>query len=497
MTKRAKSAITDCDDGNTHAARAVLLDPINLGIVPNLLLLTVAHELGVIAPTPLWLVLGSMILAHACALAFATVYPLGTTRSRPREFLFLSTGLCGAVLYITGWGAVFSVGLVAAAAVVIFNDGSRYGRTAMLAIAVTIVAGETAVALGIVSSMIPERVSYGVAFLELVMTVHVVGLVTRGQREKELAEEREQRGEERFRALVQFATDAILVIEDGGRVLYASPAVENVLGVAPDELVSFDLEWIDPDHVDAVIDVWLRLRQNPGSREALDVPLRQADGSSRWVEVHLANLTESPAVRGYVCNLRDIGERRVAQDQLIHDAQHDSLTQLSNRRGFLARLDEVWQDLTPDDLSALVFIDVDNFKSINDRYGHEIGDEALLLVSETISRLLRPSDLVARYGGDEFTAFLCGLPDTATAFEVVERITERLSGSFRIRDHDVPMSVSTGVTTVSGRGKSVADMVRDADYAMYQAKRGGRARWQLFEDFVAQPGAPAPSRAGS
>jgi diguanylate cyclase (GGDEF)-like protein/PAS domain S-box-containing protein len=474
-------ANTDSGDDGPRFARKFILDSVNLTLVPNLVLLAVAHHYHAIAPVPLWAVLGALSLAHVSAVLFTTCFPLGTSRARPKTFLAVAIGFCGLWLYLTGWGAIFSVCLVAAAAVVIHSEGSRYARTAIYMIVATIATGEIGVALGIFKSMIPAGTAHGIAAIEATLTVLVVILVTRGQRDTEQAVAREKESEERFRALVQHASDAIVVVADGGRVMYASPAVEHVLGCAPETLESFDLTWIDPDHVDALAEAWRRLRAQPGSVESLDVPIRRVDGTSRWVEVRLTNLTESPAVGGFVCNMRDIGERRDAQAQLMHDAQHDPLTRLPNRRHFLERLDEVWRTTTPDDLIAVLFIDVDNFKEINDHFGHATGDSALVAVANALSTLVRPTDMVARYGGDEFIVLLDRLNCVEGAFEIAERITRNLADADRINTHDVRTSVSVGVSTSLGKVKSANDLVRDADQAMYEATQNGRARWESFE----------------
>lgn len=478
-------------------ARERMLDPINLILIPNLVILTVAHRYELIANEPLWLVLGALVLVHASAVAFATCFPPGSSRARPTSFLALTTGLGGLFIYVTGWGAVLAVALVAPATVVIDADGSRYGRAAMLAIAVTIVAGEGAVAVGIFETMIPEGTAHGIALFEAMVTMMVVGLVARGQRDKELAEAREKAGEERFRALVQYASDAIVVVADGGRVLYASPAVQHILGCAPEALESFDIDWIDSDHTDAITEVWRRLRAQPGASKSVEVPVRRADGTSRWVEVHLTNLVDNPAVGGFVCNMRDIGERRVAQMQLVHDALHDPLTGLPNRRCFLERLDEVWRAATPDDLIAVLFVDVDNFKQVNDAYSHATGDGALVVVANTISKLVRPNDLVGRFGGDEFTVLLQGLHDVDGALEIAERITRELSNAWDVNGHNVHLSVSVGVSASFGKAKSTDELVRDADRAMYQAKRNGRARWESFDQPRTNARSEAEARIGS
>ena len=147
----------------------------------------------------------------------------------------------------------------------------------------------------------------------------------------------------------------------------------------------FDLTWVDPDHDEAISEVFRRLRTRPGGVEAADVPIRRVDGTSRWVEIRLTNLLDNPAVGGHVCNMRDIGERRVAHQQLLHDAQHDAVTHLPNRRLFLERLDDVLRAASPDDVVAVLFVDVDHFKEINDRLGHETGDHVLVAVANRLS----------------------------------------------------------------------------------------------------------------
>jgi diguanylate cyclase (GGDEF)-like protein/PAS domain S-box-containing protein len=469
------------DAPRSRLARDRILDPVNLILLPNLVAVVIARRLNVIAPAPLWAIWGTLVLAHVSSTVFAARFPPGTPRARPKLFLAVTIGLGGAFFYVTGWGAVLAVSFVAGAVVVIQTDGSRYKVAAIVAALTTILAGEIAVALGVVQSKISEPTGHGLAVIEAAVTVFVIALVARGQRDKERAEARERESEERFRALVQYASDAILVIGDTGRVMYASPAAGHLFGCDPAELRQFDLTWVDPDHEEAISEVFRRLRTRPGGVEAADVPIRRADGTSRWVEVRLTNLLENPAVGGHVCNMRDIGERRVAEQQLLHDAQHDAVTRLPNRRLFLERLDEVLRTVSPDDVVAALFVDVDHFKEINDRLGHETGDHVLVAVANRLSLLVRPTDLVARYGGDEFTVLLTGLAAVDGAFDIADRITTELSHRWCVDGHDLVLSVSVGLAVSRGRADDAASLLRRADQAMYDAKRKGRARWETFD----------------
>jgi diguanylate cyclase (GGDEF)-like protein/PAS domain S-box-containing protein len=467
-------------------SRERILDPVNLTVFPSLVALVLARHAGVIAAEPLWKICGALVLAHFSATGFAACFTPGTDRAKPKLFLTISIALGGVLFYITGWGAILAVAFVAHAVVVVQSDGSRYGFTAIVVTLLTIVVGEIAVALGLVQSMISEPTGHGIAVLEAAVTAIVIALVTRGQREKELAEARERESEERFRALIQHASDAILVIDDTGGVMYASPAVGHLFGCEPDELERFDLTWVDPDHADAIIDLFGRLRSQPGAVVTADVPIRRVDGTSRWAEVRLTNLVGNPAIGGHVCNIRDIGERRVEHQQLLHDAQHDPVTHLANRRLFLERLDALMRDATPDEVVAVLFVDVDHFKQINDEFGHAAGDHVLVAVANTLSGMFRSDDLVARFGGDEFTVLLHDVAHTERAAEIADRVTKELSRAWSIDGHDVTLSVSVGLSVSPVRSTTATDLLLQADQAMYRAKRNGRARWECFED------SPAP-----
>jgi diguanylate cyclase (GGDEF)-like protein/PAS domain S-box-containing protein len=474
--------------GTTAHAKTVLrrgrdrlFDRVNLVLVPCVLVLLGARHFHMISSVPAWQIFGSLLLSYFGAILFATRFPPGTSAAKPRIFLVMTTALTGVFLYTMGWGAVLAVTFIASASVVIEADGSRYGRTAIAITLGTILVGELGVTVGIFPSMIDEPGAHGLALLEAAITAIVIALLARGQRDKELAEEQQRQGEERFRALVQHTSDAILIIEDGGAVRYASPAVEHVFGCAPEELARLDLTWVDADHADAISDLFRELRERPGAVEVSEVPIRRVDGSSTWVEIHVTNLIDNTAVGGYVCNMRDIGARRSVHMQLVHDAQHDPLTHLANRRLFLERLDAAWDSMTqPADLIAVLFIDVDHFKAINDQLGHEVGDHVLVTIANQVSALLRPTDLVARFGGDEFTVLLDPLRDLNTALEIAERIRTKVSGPQSIDGHELALGVSVGVAS-SRDASCAAEMLRRSDEAMYTAKRNGRARVESVE----------------
>jgi diguanylate cyclase (GGDEF)-like protein/PAS domain S-box-containing protein len=462
-------------------ARERLLDPFHFVAIPAIVALLLARHHGMTAPEADWKIVVAYLFSHVSATVFAARFSPGTARAKPVVFLVLVIGSSGALFYVLGWGALLVVALLPGAAVVVEEDGSRYGRPAIVVLVATVLVGQCALALGLVRSVLAVGMSHGIACVEVGIAACLVGLLARGQREKEAAQAREKATEERFRALVQHASDAILIVEDGGAVRYASPAVERLLGRAPDVLEQFDAGWIDPDHLDAFLELFRRLREQPGATESTDLPLQRPDGSSRWFEVHLTNLSDNPAVGGFVCNLRDIGERHSAHQQLAHDAQHDPLTHLPNRRFFLERLEHAWQHATPDQLLAVLFVDVDHFKQVNDRLGHAAGDEVLGAVARCLSTVVRPTDVVARYAGDEFTVLLTDLTRPDVAYEIAERVTTELARSCLVGGGAVSLSVSVGVATSLGDARTADELLQQADAAMYASKRNGRGCWSLAQ----------------
>ena len=180
---------------------------------------------------------------------------------------------------------------------------------------------------------------------------------------------------------------------------------------------------------------------------------------------------------------QEISERRRIQQQLRHDALHDGLTGLPNRSLLAERMDlAICQARSSSDYKyALLFIDLDRFKTINDSLGHSIGDRLLIAVSCLLQECLRERDIVARLGGDEFVILLDGIADFKVAIAIAERIQKRLQVPFNIEDHDIYTSASIGIVFGSNRYQVATDILRDADIAMYRAKAKGKARYEIFD----------------
>ncbi len=289
--------------------------------------------------------------------------------------------------------------------------------------------------------------------------------------------------EERFRALVQHAADVILVLEPDGTVRHVSPAVQTVLGYEPDRLVG-TRGWglVHEGDAQSAQVFHAELLEQRGSR-SVELRWQHRDGSWRWLEVKGTNLLHQAGVRGIVLNARDISRHKSLEAQLVQRALHDQLTGLPNRMLFMDRLEQaIERSARRGKFAAVLFLDLDRFKLVNDNLGHDHGDQLLVQVADRLRGCLRRVDTIARIGGDEFTVLLEDVGVSADAALVAERIIEAFRGSFRIESQEIFVGASIGIA-LGGRdqGTTAQGLLRNADIAMYRAKANGRACFEVFK----------------
>jgi diguanylate cyclase (GGDEF)-like protein/PAS domain S-box-containing protein len=301
----------------------------------------------------------------------------------------------------------------------------------------------------------------------------------------ELSEEvHRQASEARFSTLVQNSTDLITVLDADNTILYQSPSIERVLGYSADEVSgeSFEL-LLHPDEQGRLL---RRLTDGAGASgrpEVIDCLLRHRDGSRRYFEIFHTNLLEDDAVSGVVLNGRDVSERKAFEEQLAHQAFHDPVTHLANRALFNERVRHaVARALREGVGMAVVFVDLDDFKTVNDSLGHAAGDQVLLEVAQRISTSIRAADTAARFGGDEFAVLLEDVHDLQHAAETAERILEALSRPLELEQNDLVIRASLGISVAEPGSPTDADeLIRNADAAMYIAKADGKGGYRMFE----------------
>ncbi|MBZ0334293.1 EAL domain-containing protein [Marinobacter sp. AL4B] len=287
----------------------------------------------------------------------------------------------------------------------------------------------------------------------------------------------------RYRAITEGAANVTMVMNRSGGPMYASPSARDILGFDPDRISDLNFKaLVNPDD-------WAGLRQaftdavsSPGKQmPAVRARINDAGGQCREMEGTFTSMLSVPGVSGVVLSLRDLTQLKAAQSELHRLAFFDPLTGLANRQLFRDRLNSVVQrSRRSGEPAALMYLDLDGFKRINDTLGHDAGDELLRKVAEWLQGCVREEDSVARLGGDEFVVLLSRVSGTDAASKVAETILRRLCQRVRLSDHDVGVTVSIGITMVPHDSEDVGTLMKYADLAMYRAKEMGRNNYQFF-----------------
>jgi diguanylate cyclase (GGDEF)-like protein/PAS domain S-box-containing protein len=290
------------------------------------------------------------------------------------------------------------------------------------------------------------------------------------------------RSEERFRSLVSNASDVILIAEADGTVMYESPAVAQVMGfTAHDRLGRSLFDDLHPGDEAALRQMFGDVSQQPNALVAAQFRARHSDGTWRHLEGVAKNLLDDPAVGGIVVNYRDVTDRSTLEEQLRHQAFHDALTGLPNRALFMDRLERAVERSRRDDQGiAVLFIDLDDFKGINDSLGHAAGDSVMVTVAKRIRDSLRAADTIARMGGDEI-AILLEDSDETGAMETGQRIHDVLRQPISQDGADLVVHVSIGIAGSRAGEQTADELLRNADVAMYSAKTRGKSRSVVFD----------------
>ena len=300
-----------------------------------------------------------------------------------------------------------------------------------------------------------------------------------------------------FQVITENAADMIAVVDGAGRRVYNSPAYLQVLGYSAEELkTTASSDQIHPDDRQRVSEAGNKA-WSTGQGQRLEYRIRHKDGSWRILEstASVVRNEKGEPVNLVIVN-RDISERKRAEDLLAHNALHDGLTNLPNRVLFLERLDRafVLSKRHPNYKFAVLFIDIDEFKVLNDSLGHTIGDELLVQIGQRLRASLRDVDTIsrpqglsglddtlARFGGDEYTVLLEDIRGPSDAIRVADRLQSRLSARFEGNGYEIVVTASIGIALNNAGCVHAEDLLRDASIAMYRAKHTGKARCEVFD----------------
>ena len=312
------------------------------------------------------------------------------------------------------------------------------------------------------------------------------GDLQRSKAEVEHANAEMQHQAGRFRLVAENMSDLVCLHALDGTYLYVSPSVEWLLGYSPDDLVGLHPSSLV--HPDDLVRCHQYLKP-PAEGAALDLEplicrMRHRQGYNIWLETFIRPIIDaSGAVVQLQTASRDVTDQVRMRRQLEHDACHDSLTGLPNRKHLLDRLEIALQRVRQghDRHFALLFLDIDHFKVVNDSLGHLIGDELLMEVASRLQTVLRPTDLAVRLGGDEFVVLIENIGHFELAQAMAERILKALRQPFQLSSHQMFATVSLGLVMGNASYQSASDLIRDADTAMYRAKAQGRDGYEVFD----------------
>lgn len=293
----------------------------------------------------------------------------------------------------------------------------------------------------------------------------------------------ERRGQDRLAAMVEHSSDVVMLVDEAGHVKYASPGLTGTLGHRSADWTGRPLIDLiaEEDRETAAAELEKLFDAGSDGTVRFESSLVRVDGQRRRMEATFANLLGGDAVDGIVATFRDVTEQRDLERKLSHRAFHDELTGLANRALFLDRMDHALRVSRSDaDPVVVLFVDLDDFKSVNDALGHGVGDQLLRTIAERIRGVAGSGDTPARLGGDEFALLLEDRGGVDRALGVAEGLLDSLRDPVRLAGYDLAVLASVGVA-VAAPGMTTSGLLRDADIAMYEAKRAGKGQIKIFD----------------
>jgi diguanylate cyclase (GGDEF)-like protein/PAS domain S-box-containing protein len=373
-------------------------------------------------------------------------------RMQPRQWIANSTAM--AAMYL---GSAFVAGLV-------HLNALRFGA-AVIGISATLVLGLVALLRVDFARQEAERVAQE-------------ALVSDAQREAALSQQR-------FMAAFTHAAIGMAIVRHGGNILQVNQALCSLVGRTGVEMLGRPFcQLLHEGDVELFQRQARTVLDTPDEAFSMEVRTLSAGGSETWVAVHCSRY-EDPGGNGHclIYQLHDITSRHLAESRLHHIAYHDGLTDLANRNCFHERLEVAVERtrLDAEQRFAVLFLDLDRFKMVNDSLGHMAGNQLLHEVAQRLRACVRPIDLVARLGGDEFAILLESLHDPESGLRLAQRVLDTLSQPLSINGTEVVPGASVGITFSDLGYRTVDEVLRDADLAMYEAKAGGRGRVALFD----------------
>lgn len=300
--------------------------------------------------------------------------------------------------------------------------------------------------------------------------------------DRKIAEERLLHSEARFKSLVQHSTDLVIVIDEGGIIRYVSPSCESVLERTTDTVINAAARDIFTDSsIDLSTASFARLCDGSQAPALVEFGFHSGEDNWKILETSVSDLRDEPSVNGFVLNARDVTDRRSMEQRLRYQSTHDELTGLSNRTHLLESVTNMLERNSGSTSIAALQIDLDDFKDVNDSLGHEFGDVVLQMIADRIRNLLSFGDVAARIGGDEFAVVCERSHGEHQIMNLATEIIEAISEPLHVQGRDVSVSASAGVAFDHDRTQTGEVLLRNADTALFHAKKNGKRQATVFE----------------
>ena len=305
--------------------------------------------------------------------------------------------------------------------------------------------------------------------------------------ERKRIEENLRESEERYALAVRGANDGIWDWDFKTETIYYSPRWKSILGYAEDEIKDQPNEWFSRVHPEDLEGLKLDISAYLGgitTHFENEHRMLHKDGTNRWILSRGISVVNDDGFATRLAGSQtDITDRKYAEQKLLHNAFYDKLTNLPNRALFLDHLQLAVERAKrkPDYKFAVLFLDVDRFKEVNDSYGHMVGDKLLIEFGQMIASRMRSTDTIARFGGDEFVILIDDIIDESNVTQIAEWIDSELANPFLVKEYEIFVTVSIGVVLSDIGYERAEDILRDADIAMYDAKGNGRAKYEMFK----------------
>ena len=288
--------------------------------------------------------------------------------------------------------------------------------------------------------------------------------------------------EQRFRTIVEKSWSGVVLLDSEVRFCFAGSSTQHIIGYGDQELLGRSLlDFVHPHDVEGARRAFADIVAHPAQEKRGELRFRHKDGRYVWLEGFSQNLLHEASVGAIVLNYRDVTQRKETEKQLEYRAYYDSLTGLPNRVLFRDRLVHSVAHAQRNRVGvAVMYLDIDHFKLVNDALGHSFGDRLLGEVAKRLQSALRASDTISRIGGDEFSILLPEVLTAEAVAGVARKVLESLARPFRIDGHDLFVTASIGISCFPGDGDDAEALLKCADAAMYRAKELGRNQAQLF-----------------